>query len=144
MDAVRLERAVEVGCAVDVARIAGSIPVFVMVQRDDPGQGRLHLRLDHRPRLLRAAVERADQPDPKLYHSPERLVVAELDKFRIVFPVTEVMGSIRFNKKHLQEVPVIVSHARAAFTRGIITYNNKDIGLLDESVLFPEFLRQLA
>ena len=70
--------------------------------------------------------------------------MAEQDGFRIVFPVTEVIGSVRFNKKDLQEVPVIVSHARAAFTRGIIPYHDKDIGLLDESVLFPELLRQLS
>lgn len=89
-------------------------------------------------------LERSDQSDIKLYRSPERLVVAERDTFRIVFPVTEVMGSIRLNRKELQEVPVSVSHARAAFTKGITTYNHKDIGLLDESVLFPELLRQLS
>lgn len=89
-------------------------------------------------------LERPEQLDPKIYHPPERLVVAERDEFRMVFPVTEVMGTVRFHKKDLQELPVIVSHSKAAFTKGIITYNNKDIGLLDESVLFPELLRQLT
>ncbi|MEJ2689736.1 MAG: chemotaxis protein CheW [Deltaproteobacteria bacterium] len=89
-------------------------------------------------------IERADQLDPKQYHSPERLVVAEWERFRMVFPVTKVMGSVRVNKKDLQEVPVIVSHAKSAFTKGIFTHNNKDIGLLDESLLFPKLLQQLS
>ena len=89
-------------------------------------------------------LERSDHSDSNHYRSPERLVVAERDSFRIVFPVTEVKGSLRFLQKNLQKVPVTVSHARAAFTSGIITYKDMDIGFLNGAVLFPELLRQLS
>ena len=89
-------------------------------------------------------LERADYSNCSHYRSPERLVVAERDSFRIVFPVTEVKGSLRFPQKDLQSVPVTISHARAAFTRGIINHKDMDIGFLNDAVLFPELLQQLS
>jgi len=89
-------------------------------------------------------IEKSDMRDTGSYHSPERLVVACRDNFRIVFPVTEVLGLIRFSPTQIQEVPVTVSHARAAFTKGVIPYDNLAIGFLDEAVLFDELKKNLS
>jgi len=89
-------------------------------------------------------IEKSGLREKSTYHSPERLVVACKDDFRIVFPVTEVLGLIRFSPTQIQEVPVTVSHARAAFTKGIIPYNNLAIGFLNEAVLFDELKKNLS
>jgi chemotaxis-related protein WspD len=89
-------------------------------------------------------IEKVVRTQSKKYRPPERLVVACHDGFRIVFPVTEVLGIVRFSVSLLQEVPVTVSHSRAAFTKGIIPYKQLDIGLLDEVVLFGELKKNLS
>lgn len=89
-------------------------------------------------------IERNVSQEKSRYRSPERLVVASNKGFRIVFPVTEVMGIIRFSPEMVQEVPVTVSHAKAAFTNGILPFKQMDIGLLNETVLFAELKKNLS
>jgi len=80
----------------------------------------------------------------KNYISPERLVVAGKDGERIVFPVTEVLGTFRYAEGTLQKLPVTVSGSRAAFTRGILSLQNIDVGLLDDHALFKTLMRNLS
>lgn len=89
-------------------------------------------------------LEPAIRDDQDRQAAPERLVVASRGEFRLVFPVTEVIGSRRFRQAEIRKAPVTVSRSRAAFTRGIITIDSRDIGLLNEPVLFDEFERNLA
>lgn len=74
----------------------------------------------------------------------ERLVVASRGNFRLVFPVNEALGSRRFRQAEVRNSPVTVSHSRAAFTQGIFTIEKRDVGLLNETVLFDEFEKNLA
>lgn len=78
------------------------------------------------------------------YLSPERLIVAQSHGRRIVFPVSQVFGIIRFSKNMLQQLPVTVSGSKAALTRGILCIDNEfDVGLLEPEMLFDALTRSL-
>lgn len=77
------------------------------------------------------------------YVSPSRLVVAERNGERVVFPVSEIHGSFRYAEGMLQPLPVTVSGSRAAFTKGIISVDDFDVGLLDDAVLYEAMERNL-
>ncbi len=90
-------------------------------------------------------IERFKQNrEEKNYISPERLIVAGREDERIVFPVTEVQGTCRYAEGTLQKLPVTVSGSKAAFTRGILSLQNIDVGLLDEQALFKSLMRNLS
>ncbi len=74
--------------------------------------------------------------DDEKYVSPSRLVVAERESERIVFPVSEIYGTFRYAEGMLQPLPVTVSGSRAAFTKGILCVDDFDVGLLDDAVLY--------
>lgn len=90
-------------------------------------------------------IERFDKKEIKVekYVSPSRLVVAEQDGERIVFPVSEIYGSFRYAEGMLQPLPVTVSGSRAAFTRGILCVEDFDVGLLDSAVLYDALTRNV-
>lgn len=90
-------------------------------------------------------IERLEKTGDKeeKYISPSRLVVAERNGQRIVFPVSEVFGSFRYAEGMLQQLPVTVSGSRAAFTRGILCVQNFDVGFLDDRLLFESLMRNL-
>jgi len=86
--------------------------------------------------------EKKEKEDDK-YISPSRLVVAERLGERIVFPVSEIHGSLRYADGMLQPLPVTVSGSRAAFTRGILCVDDFDVGLLDDEVLYEALKRNV-
>jgi len=75
------------------------------------------------------------------YVSPERLVVVAREGQRIVFPVSEVLGTFRCAEGTLQQLPVTVSGSKAAFTKGIFSVKGFDVGFLEEQILFDSLLR---
>jgi chemotaxis-related protein WspD len=77
------------------------------------------------------------------YISPSRLVVAERDGERLVFPVSEVYGTFRYIDGMLQQLPVTVSGSKAAFTKGILSVEDIDVGFLDDRILFDALKRSL-
>ena len=87
-------------------------------------------------------LEKVKQDDDK-YISPSRLVVAERERERIVFPVSEIYGSFRYAEGMLQSLPVTVSGSRAAFTKGILCVDDFDVGLLDDAVLYEALERNV-
>lgn len=86
--------------------------------------------------------EREKEKDDK-YVSPSRLVVAERNGERIVFPVSEIYGSFRYADGMLQPLPVTVSGSRAAFTKGVLCVDGFDVGLLDDAVLYEALKRNV-
>ncbi len=90
------------------------------------------LRLEGRSRKLRGVP------------TPERLIVAVKDGQSVVFPVTEVIGSIRYKPSMITPLPVTVSGSKAVYTKGILAYQDKDIGFLDDNILFRILTRNLA
>ena len=96
-------------------------------------------------KLLESANIIEQEPDKKAkkYISPVRLVVVAREGERIVFPVSEVYGFIRYSEGMLQPLPVTVSGSKAAFTRGIISVEDFDAGFLDERVLFDSLMKDV-
>ena len=86
--------------------------------------------------------EKKQKKDDK-YISPSRLVVAEREGDRMVFPVSEIYGSFRYAEGMLQQLPVTVSGSRAAFTKGILCVEDFDVGLLDDAVLYEALMRNM-
>jgi len=75
-------------------------------------------------------------PDP-------RLLVMQRDRRSIVCPVDEVHGVERFHPDQLQKVPATIAKASATYTRAVLPWNEKWIGVLDERLLFDTFERSV-
>jgi chemotaxis-related protein WspD len=65
-----------------------------------------------------------------------RMVVAGREGSRFVFPVEEVHGNYWFNPHDLKAIPSTVAKAQAAYLKGIILWENKSVGCLDDQLLF--------
>lgn len=74
----------------------------------------------------------------------ERLLVILSQGHRLACPVDEVHGIERFNPRALKEVPATVARATATYTRAVLGWQNRSVGVLDEQLLFHTFNRSLA
>jgi chemotaxis-related protein WspD len=74
----------------------------------------------------------------------ERLLVINQASERLVFPVDEVHGIHRFHPSQLGETPATVARATATFTRAILPWQDKAVGVLDGQLLFYALNKSLA
>ncbi len=74
----------------------------------------------------------------------ERLLVANWDAQRLVFPVEEVLGLHRFDAQELQAPPASVARAAQTFTEGIFAWRGRTVGYLDADSLFATLNRSLT
>lgn len=89
-------------------------------------------------------IERHEQFGEALsYVSPERLVVISYLNQIISFPVSEVMGVIRYHDGMIKDSPITISGSKAAYTRGILSLQNLDAGFLREEPLFQTLTKGL-
>ena len=90
-------------------------------------------------------LEGADDAGPRQQRSlDERLLVVQRDGHRLVCPVDEVYGTQRFHPRELKDVPTTVAKATATYTRSILSWQGKAVGLLDDQLLFYSINRSLA
>ncbi len=89
-------------------------------------------------------VLRIEPSRAKYSLSPERLVVVIKAGQSVVFPVSEVMGSIEYDKKDIKPLPITISGSKAVYTKGVISILNKEIGLLDDVLLFRILTRNFT
>lgn len=87
-------------------------------------------------------IERAPKPPGNLI--AERLIVAAKGGQSVVFPVSEVLGPIQYNPSELTPLPVTVSGSKAVYTRGMLRLRDRDVGLLDDALLFRILTRNLG
>jgi len=73
-----------------------------------------------------------------------RLLVIQRDGLRAVCPVDEVHGIERVLERDLGPVPTTVRGTAAAYTRALLTWRKRTVGLLDEQVLFQGVTRSVA
>lgn len=78
------------------------------------------------------------------FNSIDRLLVADWDGQRFVFPVDEVHGVHRFHLSDLREPPATVARSGLNCTRGIFPWRNFAVGLLDADAVFAALNRNLA
>ncbi len=73
----------------------------------------------------------------------DRLVVTQWQGSLLTFPVNEVHGVHRYHPEELKEAPATVAKSHSNFTRGILTWQDKPVGCLDEDLLFSTLNRRL-
>lgn len=76
--------------------------------------------------------------------SGARLAVLNRGGDRFAFPADEVAGLQRFDDADLSAVPATLAHAQAAYTRGMLNWQQRAVGVLDEELLFYTLNRSLA
>jgi chemotaxis-related protein WspD len=79
--------------------------------------------------------------DRKVY---PRLVVVSREGQRFAFPADEVLGVHRFTLAVLQELPATVSRSVRALTAGVLPWQERTVGLLEEEKFFAALSRSLA
>ena len=90
-------------------------------------------------------IEREEgEPSQSTVKIPERLIVAIQESKVVTFPVSEVMGVVRFRPDAVKDLPVTVSGAKAYYTKGILCLDGRDIGLLKDKPLFRTLTKDLA
>jgi chemotaxis-related protein WspD len=74
----------------------------------------------------------------------DRLLVAQWQGHRLVFPVNEVHGIYRFLGTELRDAPATVTRSQANYTRAIFFWKNRPVGYLEPGPLFAALNRSLA
>ncbi len=73
-----------------------------------------------------------------------RLLVVRREGSRFVFPVAEIHGIHDFHPQEIKEVPATVARAGATYTKGIVAWQDKSVGCLDDELLFYTLNRSLG
>lgn len=76
--------------------------------------------------------------------APERLIVAAKAGQSIVFPVSEVLGPVPYTESALKPLPITVSGSKAVYTKGILIVDGREVGMLDDAMLFKILTRNLG
>ena len=82
-------------------------------------------------------VEQTDESEAKM------LVIQSVGECW-VFPVDQVLGVFRCNEGDEQNVPVTVSKASGTFTKKVIIYDQREVGLLDDELLIYTLQRRIS
>jgi chemotaxis-related protein WspD len=80
----------------------------------------------------------------KLRTSYDRLLVTVWEGTRLVFPTHDVRGVHRFAPEDLTQPPTTIAKASFTFTRGLITWQDAKVGLLEPELLFSTLNRSLT
>lgn len=81
-----------------------------------------------------------EKKDP---YKKEQLIVFSQDQREWVIKVSEIIGIKRFNLNNIKNVPITLTKSINNYLKGIIRSENKDIGLIDEELLFYSLNRSL-
>ncbi len=74
----------------------------------------------------------------------ERMILIENEQHSFIFPVSEAHGILHYAEQSLQPLPATLANARNNFTRGIVTWNDQHVGVLDHELLFYALARGLT
>jgi chemotaxis-related protein WspD len=74
----------------------------------------------------------------------ERLLVANRGGNRLAFPVDEVRSMVRYHARDLRAVPATLTGSSSRFTRGMLPWQDKVVGCLDDELLFHTLDRSFA
>jgi chemotaxis-related protein WspD len=76
-------------------------------------------------------------PAPEVLRAAyRRLLVGNWEGNRLAFPVDEVHGPHRFHPEELKTPPATVAKSSPTYTRGILYWEQRAVGLLDADLLF--------
>lgn len=77
-------------------------------------------------------------------NATKRLLVVVWQNERLVFPVDEIEGIYRFQTNELKEPPPTLSKSNLSFTRGLLLWERRSVGLLHTESLFPALNQKLS
>ncbi len=75
--------------------------------------------------------------------SPKRLIVASKAGQSMVFPVSEVIGVVQYDKIDIKPLSPTIAGSRAVYIKSVLATSNRDISLLDDALLFRILTRNL-
>ena len=81
---------------------------------------------------------------PKDQSTTDRLMVCNREGNRLAFFVSEVHGVHHFHPRDLKDIPATLARAAATYTTGVLHWNEKTVGLLDDELLFYALNKGLA
>lgn len=76
--------------------------------------------------------------------APPQLLVCHHEGQTLVFPVDEVAGLHRYPAAALAPVPTTLAHAAIQYTRAMIDWRGRQVGLLDHELLFYVLNRSMT
>jgi chemotaxis-related protein WspD len=85
-----------------------------------------------------------ENPPQKLWKPDDRLMVVEWQGSFLAFPVDEIHGVHRYHPDELKDIPATLGKSASAFTHGILPWQSRMVGCLDEERLFTTLNRSLA
>lgn len=74
----------------------------------------------------------------------QRVLVLRWPDGSVAVPVDEVHGVHRFQERDLREVPATLARAQSAYTKAVLSWSERSVGLLDEQLLGYTVTRSLA
>lgn len=89
-------------------------------------------------------LDKASDPHATNHEILERMILLEKDECSFVFPVSEVEGIVRYADQQLRALPATLAHAKSKLTTGIISWNDRLVGILDHELLFYALARGLT
>ncbi len=104
------------------------------------GQLRLSFSLNN---LLEIEALPAPFEDVHTHRFYRRMMAIKKEKDTWVFPVDEIYGVYHYDKQLLQNVPSTVAKSAANFFKGILIWNDRNVGYIDEELLFANLKRRL-
>jgi chemotaxis-related protein WspD len=132
-----------------VTEVTTPLPIHTLPHRSEGvilGLASVHgellicVSLGHLLGLAASAEERA----PAHRTSHQRLLVIRREQVRAVCPVDEVHGIHRFHPRDLKPVPSTVAKATSTFSRTLLSWRERSVGLLDDGLLFHALKRSMA
>ncbi len=90
---------------------------------------------------LGPASEASAKPGVKAH---QRLLVIRRDDVRAVCPVDDVHGIHRFHPRELTDVPATVARAAATYSKAILPWQGRSVGVLDDELMFHMLKRSRA
>jgi chemotaxis-related protein WspD len=89
-------------------------------------------------------VEAAPAAESSDARGTQRLLVLRREDVHAVCQVDEVAGVIRFDARTLTEVPGTLAHKGSRYSRKLLPWRERFVGLLDDQLLFYTIKRSLA
>lgn len=105
-------------------------------------RGQLRLCVNLHNLLEIGSVKAEDEKGVALTYSRMLSIQNEGDFW--IFPVDEVRGIFRFDLSKMENVPVTVSKSTANYIKGVLSWSDITIGVLDEELLLYSMKRSLS
>jgi chemotaxis-related protein WspD len=74
----------------------------------------------------------------------KRMLAIQQEQENWIFPVDEVYGIFHCEVSRLENVPVTIAKSTANYLKGVISWNNRSVGYLDEGLLFYSLRRSIV